>query len=144
MNKGQKNEAETYANGVVPEARGQAQRVLEEAAAYREEVIAHAEGESNRFLKLLNEYKKAPQVTRERLYLVAMEDVLANSAKVLVDVEGGNNMMVLPLEQIMQKQVLRQSGLAGNVDGSQISRIADQVLEELTQRQNRLPNREGR
>lgn len=139
-----KNEAETYANGVVPEARGQAQRVLEEAAAYREEVIAHAEGESNRFLKLLNEYKKAPQVTRERLYLVAMEDVLANSAKVLVDVEGGNNMMVLPLEQIMQKQVLRQSGLAGNVDGSQISRIADQVLEELTQRQNRLPNREGR
>lgn len=139
-----KNEAETYANGIVPEARGQAQRVLEEANAYREEVVARAEGEASRFTKLLNEYKKAPQVTRERLYLVAMEDVLANSAKVIVDVEGGNNMMVLPLEQIMQKQGLRQSGLAGNVDGSQISRIADQVLEELTQRQNRSSNREGR
>ncbi|HCI02007.1 MAG TPA: protease modulator HflK, partial [Oceanospirillaceae bacterium] len=70
-----KNEAQTYANGIVPEARGKAQRMMEEASAYREEVVARAEGEATRFSKLLAEYQKAPEVTRERLYLVAMEDV---------------------------------------------------------------------
>ncbi len=138
-----KNEAQSYANGIVPEARGHAQRVLEEANAYREEVVARAEGEANRFIKLFNEYSKAPEVTRERLYLVAMEDVLANSAKVLVDIDGGNNMMVLPLDQIMQNQRQRQSDLNDSIDGSEISRIADQVMEELRQRQNRV-TREGR
>jgi membrane protease subunit HflK len=139
-----KNEAQAYANGIVPEARGHAQRVLEEANAYREEVVARADGEARRFNKLLSEYNKAPQVTRERLYLVAIEDVLSNSSKVLVDVEGGNNMMVLPLEQIMQKQKLRQSGFAGSVGSAEISRIADEVVEELNQRQNRVSVREGR
>ncbi|MBT5005267.1 MAG: FtsH protease activity modulator HflK, partial [Halieaceae bacterium] len=91
-----KNEAQAYANAVVPEARGSAQRQIEEASAYREEVIANAEGEADRFNKLFAEYEKAPQVTRERLYLDALQGVYSNTNKVMVDVEGGNNMMYLP------------------------------------------------
>jgi membrane protease subunit HflK len=74
-----KNEAQSYANGIVPEARGQAQRQIEEASAYREEVIANAEGEADRFNNLLAEYRKAPEVTRERLYLDAVQEVLAST-----------------------------------------------------------------
>jgi membrane protease subunit HflK len=133
-----KNEAQTYANGIVPEARGKAQRLIEEANAYREEVVARAEGEATRFIKLLTEYRKAPQVTRERLYIVAMEDVLSNSAKVLVDVEGGNNMMVLPLEQIMQRNI--RSNTLGSADNpptsSDIDEITNRVIQELSSRQN--------
>jgi membrane protease subunit HflK len=133
-----KNEAQTYANGVVPEARGKAQRLIEEANAYREEVVARAEGEATRFIKLLTEYQKAPQVTRERLYIVAMEDVLSNSAKVLVDVESGNNMMVLPLEQIMQRSNIRNNALGSannQPTSSDIDEIANRVIQELSSRQ---------
>ena len=75
-----KNEAEAYANGIVPEARGKAQRQLEEADAYKQQVIANAEGEADRFNKLLQEFKKAPAVTRERLYIDAVEEVLSNTS----------------------------------------------------------------
>ncbi len=95
-----KNEAQAYANGIVPEARGGAQRVLEEAMAYKEQVMANAEGEAERFNKLLAEYLKAPEVTRERLYLDAVQGVLSNTNKVMVDVEGGNNVMYLPLDKL--------------------------------------------
>lgn len=95
-----KNQAQAYANGVIPEARGRAQRMMEEAEAYRAEVIARAEGESDRFEKLLTEYKRAPQVTRERLYLDAVEGVMTNASKVMVDVKGGNNMLYLPLDRM--------------------------------------------
>ena len=95
-----KNAAESYANGIVPEARGRAQRIKEEAEAYRQQVIAKATGEAQRFDQLLAEYEKAPEVTRERLYLDAIESVLANTSKVMVDVEGGNNMMYLPLDKL--------------------------------------------
>jgi membrane protease subunit HflK len=84
-----KNEAQSYANGIVPEARGGAQRVLEESNAYRDQVIARADGEAQRFDQLLTEYRKAPAVTRERLYLDTMQEVLANTNKVMVDVDGG-------------------------------------------------------
>ncbi len=80
-----KNEASAYANGIVPEARGRAQRMLEEAAAYRGKVVAEAQGEAQRFEKLLAEYRKAPEVTRERLYLDAVQRVMSASSKVLVD-----------------------------------------------------------
>ncbi|MGV2442269.1 protease modulator HflK, partial [Bacillus atrophaeus ATCC 9372] len=79
-----------------------AQRMLEEANAYREEVVAKAEGEAERFLKLLAEYRKAPEVTRERLYIDTLQEVYANSSKVLVDVKGGNNMMYLPLDKLTE------------------------------------------
>ena len=95
-----KNEAESYANGIVPEARGRAQRIEEEAEAYRQQVIAKATGEAKRFDQLLDEYSKAPKVTRERLYLDALESVLSKTNKVMVDVEGGNNVMYLPLDKM--------------------------------------------
>lgn len=101
----EKNNAETYANGVVPEARGQAQRILEEANGYRDEVIARAEGESERFTKLLVEYKKAPEVTRQRLYLETMEEMYSNSSKVLLSGnEGQNSLMYLPLDKLMENR----------------------------------------
>lgn len=141
------NEAEAYANGIVPEARGMAQRLLEEASAYREEVVAKSEGEATRFVKLLTEYQKAPEVTRERLYIVAMEDVLSNSSKVLVDVEGGNNMMVLPLDQIMQNNTLRNSVSSSNYTAptsSDIDQLANQVIQEINSRTTRTSTRESR
>jgi membrane protease subunit HflK len=99
-----KNEAEAYANGIIPEARGRSQRLIEEANAYREQVVSRAEGEAARFEKLLTEYRKAPDVTRQRLYIDAIQGVLNSSTKVLVDVQGGNNMLYLPLDKIMQQQ----------------------------------------
>jgi len=98
-----KNEAEAYANGIVPEARGTAQRLIEEASAYKQSVVAQAQGQAARFEKLLAEYKRAPQVTRERLYIESIESVMSNSSKVMVDVEGGNNMMYLPLDKIVNQ-----------------------------------------
>ncbi|MCB2520769.1 HflK protein, partial [Listeria monocytogenes] len=77
----EKNQAEAYANGVVPEARGQAQRIIEEANGYRDEVISRAQGEADRFSKLLVEYRKAPEVTRERLYLDTMQEVFSQTSK---------------------------------------------------------------
>lgn len=100
-----KNEAQTYANQVVPEARGRATRILEDARAYREQVVARAEGEAIRFKKLLAEYKKAPTVTRERLYLETVQQVMQNTTKVMIDVKDGNNMMYLPLDKIGQGPV---------------------------------------
>jgi len=100
-----KNEAEAYANEVLPQARGAAARILEESVAYRDQVTARAEGEASRFSQVLAEYEKAPAVTRERLYLDAMESVLANSTKVMLDVDAGNNLMVLPLEKLLGGRV---------------------------------------
>ena len=97
------NEAERYALTIVPEARGQAQARIRGAEAYREEVVAKAEGEVDRFNKLLEEYAKAPEVTRDRLYLDALQSVLSNSTKIMVDVEGGNNLLYLPLDKIMEE-----------------------------------------
>ncbi|MCV6620616.1 MAG: FtsH protease activity modulator HflK [Cellvibrionaceae bacterium] len=94
------NEAQAYANGIIPEARGKAQRMVEEANAYQAEVVSRAKGEAERFTDLLVEYKKAPEVTRERMYLDAVEQVMARSSKVMIDVEGGNNMLYLPLDKI--------------------------------------------
>ena len=98
-----KNEAQSYANGIVPEARGRAQRMMEESNAYRDQVIARAQGEAQRFEQLLAEYKKAPDVTRERLYIDTVQSVFANTNKVMVDVDGGNNLLYLPLDKIMEQ-----------------------------------------
>lgn len=99
-----KNEAEAYRNEVIPKARGASARMREEADAYRNEVIARAEGEAKRFDQLLTEYKKSPKITRDRLYLDMMESVLSNSSKVLIDVDGGNNLLYLPLDKLMDRQ----------------------------------------
>ena len=96
-----KNDAQAYSNDILPKARGNAARQLEEANGYKARVVAVAEGESKRFLELLTEYKKAPQVTRDRLYLDTIEFVLAKTTKVLVDVKGSNNLLYLPLDKII-------------------------------------------
>ncbi|MDH7943996.1 FtsH protease activity modulator HflK [Pseudohongiella sp. SYSU M77423] len=129
------NQALAYANRVIPEARGEAQRIIEQANAYRDEVIARAEGESFRFEQLLTEYQQAPSVTRQRLYIDAIEDVLSNTSKVLVDVEGGNNMMFLPLDRLMSGSMdsatgEQQSGRL-QLNSQQLRDLADQVTREL-------------
>jgi len=96
-------EAEAYAREIEPRARGQVTRMTQEAEGYGERVILEAQGEVARFEKLLPEYQAAKRVTRERLYIDTMQEVLGNSSKVLVDVKGGNNMMYLPLDKIMEK-----------------------------------------
>jgi len=95
-----KNQAETYANQVVPNARGKAARIIEDATAYRSQAISKAQGESSRFEQLSTAYKKAPDVTRERLYLETMEKVLESSSKVMIDSKSGNNMLYLPLDKL--------------------------------------------
>jgi len=111
-----KNEAEAYANEILPKARGQAARRLEEAAAYREQVIARAEGEASRFTQLLGEYEKAPEVTRERLYLETMENVLTATPKVMIDPEGGtNSLFYLPLDRILQQREGTSKSSMGNL-----------------------------
>lgn len=97
------NQAQAYANEVIPVARGAAAREIENARAYRARVVAESTGESDRFLALLGQYQKAPEVTRQRLYLEAVEDIYGNTSKVLLDVESGNNLTYLPLDRILQK-----------------------------------------
>lgn len=98
----QKNEGQAYANDVVPRARGTASRLLEEADAYRARVETNAQGEADRFVQVMTQYRKAPQVTRDRLYLETMQDVLSNTSKVLVDSGGAGNLLYLPLDKLMQ------------------------------------------
>ena len=110
-------EAETFANDIVPRARGTAQRVLQDAEAYRDKIIADAEGRSQRFLAVLAEYQRAPRVTRDRLYIEAIEEVYGNSNKVIIDSENSGNLMYLPLDQLMQ-------GGAGRSNASETGRSA--------------------
>ncbi len=94
------NQARAYAEQIIPEARGESQQQIERANAYRDRVVSQAEGESDRFVKLFAEYSQAREVTRNRLYIDAMETVLSQSSKVLVDIEGGNNLLYLPLDRM--------------------------------------------
>ena len=138
------NEAKTYANGLVPEARGKAERIMQEAIGYREKLIAEADGEAQRFIKLYNEYRKAPEVTRERLYLDSVEGVMTNVSKVLIDVEGGNNMMYLPLDKMVSqpKSALPESTASGQNDI--VSQVTNQVIDRLRQEQSRIRRSEAR
>ena len=97
-----KNEAQAYANDVIPRAVGAASRLKEESQAYRERIVAQAEGDSQRFKAILPEYQKAPQVTRDRMYLDAMQQIYTNVTKVVVDSKQGSNLMYLPLDKLMQ------------------------------------------
>ncbi|MBS3934898.1 MAG: FtsH protease activity modulator HflK, partial [Sulfuritalea sp.] len=98
-----KNEGEAYANDVIPRARGTASRLLEEAQGYRARLIATAEGDAARFTKLYVEYAKAPEVTRQRLYLETMQQVFTNTSKVLIDSRASGNLLYLPLDKLMQQ-----------------------------------------
>ena len=98
----QKNEGQAYANDVIPKARGMAARLNEESEGYKQRVIETAEGDAARFRQVVAEYNKAPQVTRDRLYIDAMQQIMSNTSKVLVDQKGGNNLLYLPLDKLMQ------------------------------------------
>ena len=100
----QKNEGEAYANDVIPRARGMAARLIQEAEGYRSRVIQQAEGDASRFRQIVAEYSKAPQVTRDRLYIDAMQQIMTNTSKVLVDQKGSGNLLYLPLDKLMQMQ----------------------------------------
>jgi modulator of FtsH protease HflK len=99
-----RNEAQTYANGVIPDASGRARRLREEAQAYKEQVVARSEGDAQRFEALLTEYRRAPAITRDRLYLETIEQVMSGASKVLIDTKSGNNMLYLPLDQMIKQQ----------------------------------------
>ena len=138
-----RNEAETYANGLVPEARGEAQRMLQDAEAYKEQVISEAEGDATRFNLLLAEYQKAPDVTRNRLYLDSIQGVMSNSTKVMIDVEGGNNILYLPLDKIAESaRGIESLNVRSNSssNSSSISDLTNQVIEEI-RRRNRQEDR---
>ncbi|MFN2328308.1 MAG: FtsH protease activity modulator HflK [Chromatocurvus sp.] len=126
-----KSEAQSYANGIVPEARGRAQRQIEEASAYREQVVASATGEASRFNQLLAAYNVAPEVTRERLYIDAVQDVMSRTNKVMVDVEGGNNIMYLPLDKLAERSVSTGSQGRMSTEPARIRELTDMVTEQL-------------
>lgn len=97
-----KNEAEAYSNDVVPRATGLASRLKEEASGYKQAVIANAEGDASRFSQIVTEYQKAPQVTRQRMYLDTMQTVMNNTTKVVIDQKNGSNLLYLPLDKLQQ------------------------------------------
>ena len=138
-----RNEAETYANEVVPIARGAAKRAIQDAEGYKAKVIAEAEGEATRFDQLLKEYSKAPDVTRKRLYIDAVQSVMSNSTKVMIDVKDGNNIMMLPLDQVAAASIARSNQNtevetdSGALSGTAIQNLTDQVIEEIRKRQER-------
>ena len=117
-------EAQTYAMDIIPRARGTAARVVQDAEAYRDRVIADAEGEAARFESLLAEYQKAPRVTRDRLYLEAVEEVYSKSNKVLLDAEGSGNLLYLPIDRLMEQGRATQGG-------TEVNRSADAQTPEV-------------
>jgi membrane protease subunit HflK len=110
----QKSEGQAYYNDVVPKARGAASRLTEEANGYRQRVVANAEGEAARFRSVLVEYNKAPAVTRERLYLETMQQIMTSTSKILIDARSGGNLLMLPLDKLLQMPATGAGeGLAG-------------------------------
>ena len=139
----EKNQAEAYANGVIPEARGQAQRIIEEANGYRDAVVSRAEGEATRFKLLLAEYRKAPQVTRERLYLETMQEIYGSTSKVLVTGDKGqNNLLYLPLDKMVQGRTAAPSNAQGAATTPSAADTAARIVREMEQRD--LRTRESR
>jgi membrane protease subunit HflK len=113
-----KNEAEAYANDVVPRAVGAASRLKQEADGYKARIVAQAEGDAQRFKSLVTEYQKSPQVMRDRLYIDAMQQIYSNTTKVLVDTKQGSNLLYLPLDKIIQQSSQTNAAPAAAVDAA--------------------------
>jgi membrane protease subunit HflK len=113
-----KLEAERYANTIIPRARGEADRIMEDAEAYKDRVTRDADGQAARFIALLEEYAKAPRVTRDRLYIDAIEEVYARSNKILIDSEGSGNLMYLPIDKLIEGQNRRAQSAEASSDAS--------------------------
>jgi membrane protease subunit HflK len=118
-----KNEGQAYFNDVVPKAGGVASRLLLEAEGYKQRVIANSEGEASRFRQILVEYNKAPQVTRERLYIDTVQQMLASTSKILIDARAGGNLLYLPLDKIMQMSGAASPELLGSQRSSQAAEL---------------------
>ena len=117
----QKNEGQAYANDVIPRAKGAAARLMQEAEGYRQRVIASAEGDASRFQQVLLEDEKAPVVTRERMYIEMMQQILTRTSKVMGDQKSGNNLLYLPLDKLIQSTAqgglpLPETQAAGHID----------------------------
>lgn len=138
----QKNEGQAYANDVIPRARGAASRLLQEAEAYRSRVVAAAEGDAARFSQVLGEYQKAPAVTRDRMYLETMQEIFANTTKLMVDTRNNSNLLYLPLDKLIEQSVRQEGGNAAKPAAA--TRLPDPVqqLDAQTPRDSR--GREGR
>ena len=121
------NEAVAYKNEIIPLARGEAKQILEEAKAYKVKLIKSAEGEALRFKQLFTEYEKSPAVTRERLYLESVESVLGNTTKVMIDLEGGNNLLYLPLDKILEQKKSSDSDNSTNNSGQSQNGLIDKI-----------------
>ncbi len=132
-----KNEGQAYANDVVPKARGVAARLTEEANGYKESVVATAQGDASRFRQILTEYEKAPQVTRERIYLDTMQQILGSTSKVIIDQKGGQNLLYLPLDQLMKMST--QGGAEARVSAAE---TAPTTAPEQVQRRDGLRSRD--
>lgn len=134
----QKNEGQAYANDVIPRARGAASRLMQEAEAYRSRVIANAQGDSARFKQVVSEYQKAPAVTRDRLYLDTMQQIFANTSKIMVDARTGNNLLYLPLDKLISQTAGSDaSGKTAAAPGPTVSTapLPNDVQQALEQRQ---------
>lgn len=126
------NKAQAYSNEVIPVARGNAARKLADANAYKERVIAEAEGEASRFLAVLTEYEKAPEVTRQRLYLDTIENVLGKTNKVMLDTDAGNSLMYLPLDKLIQPGTTLPKVNIPRSSSNDNSRSSEQSQREVT------------
>ena len=121
------NEAVAYSNEIIPLARGEAKQILEEAKAYKVKLIKSAEGEALRFRQLFTEYEKSPVVTRERLYLESVESVLGNTTKVMIDLEGGNNLLYLPLDKILEDKRSDESDSSMGENSKNTDSLVDKI-----------------
>lgn len=125
----QKNEGQAYANDVIPKARGAAARLMQEAEAYRARVVANAQGDASRFRQVLVEYEKAPAVTRDRMYLEVMQQIFANTTKIMVDAKTGNNLLYLPLDKLIAQSAASETGTGKPAAAAGASGAASPVAE---------------
>ena len=144
----QKNEGQAYANDVIPKAQGAASRLQQESEAYRARVIANAEGDAARFKQVLTEYQKAPGVTRDRMYLETMQQIFANTTKVMLDAKGGSNLIYLPLDKLIsQSGASDMSSVKAGVPiapGSVVNPAPDPLQSLDVQRKNDARSRDSR
>lgn len=138
----QKNEGQAYANDVIPKAKGTAARLLQEADGHKQRVISTAEGDASRFKQIQVEYAKAPEVTRQRLYLETMQQVYANTSKVLVDSKGQGNLLYLPLDKLMQSAAGMTAAQVGAAETASVQigvKPATQLSSEVPPQLERVP-----
>jgi membrane protease subunit HflK len=139
-----KNEGQAYSSDVIPKARGTAARLREEAEGYRQRVVAQAEGDAQRFRSVLTEYQKAPAVTRDRMYIDAMQQVYSNVNKVMVDSRNGSNLMYLPLDKLMQQAGAPVTGAPAAAAPSATAPESPTTLDARTRDGSRSRERDGR